>query len=127
MAYAYSNRSSTFKEEARQLVRAKTAAKVEVIAGLSRVYDPHTIRGTCVEVSVGGAVILLYESLDEGDKILVSFNIHSELIECAAIVTDCRRARKADRYFVECQFQGVSDTNYYYLSVYVFEQLLPYR
>lgn len=116
-------RRNLFKEEARQFVRAKTSVEVEVIAGLTGVFDPFTLRGTCIEISIESAVILLTEPLQEGDEILVSFKMYSEVCECAAVVTGCRDSKKPYRHFVECQFQGISDTNYYYLSSFVFEQL----
>lgn len=103
----------------RQYVRVKIAVEVEVVTGLVHTHKPRTLYGSCLDLSVNGALLVLGESLELDDEILVSFHVYSEWIECAAIVLRIEPTVKLGRWRIGCQFQGVSEDTYRKLSRYV--------
>lgn len=109
--------------ERRRFVRVKLASEVEIVAGLVHSKKPRTLRGSCLDVSVDGALLLLGEPLEMDDEILVSFFLKREPIECAAIVLRVQPSAKKGRWKIGCQFQGVSENTYRQLSRYIADKL----
>lgn len=111
------------RKERRKYIRLKTAAQVEVIAGLSGWSGPQLIRGNCLNMSVHGALLLLPEKLAPADEVLVLFVIRPQTIECAAKVLRVEPTIKLNRWRIACEFQGVSSLTFKLLDQYIISQL----
>lgn len=109
--------------EKRQYVRVKTAGSVEVTTDLVGGRRPRTIRGSCLDVSVNGALLVLSEPLELDDEILVSFQFGPISVECAAIVLRSEPTSKPGRWRMGCQFQGIAKETYLKLNRFVEEKL----
>lgn len=113
------------ESERRHHMRIKTAAQVEVLAGLNGKEWPRTLKGSCLDISVDGAMLVLGEPLEEGDEVFVTLKFYSELVECAAVTVRAGRSAETGRWRMGCQFKGVSEKTHSILARFVSQRLDP--